>query len=229
MIWTKMLRIGAFAVVAFQVGSLYVFPGVGGGAREWSNGATTVSATSSSVALAWSLLGILLFVILMTRNQSAVPAGVPAWWRRAGAFFIDFHFGVITLAGVATMVALVLEAEKTGHFVWNSQPRYSDPTEFVLLIPLTLLFMAVLFLYFAFPLTRGKQTVGCFVMRIKVTPPFGTEGCFTWPGAVRRTWYEFRGLGRWTSLLKPKRDADGNTWYDIESGCHVALVNDGSA
>ena len=34
-----------------------------------------------------------------------------------------------------------------------------------------LIFMTLVVLYFVIPLTRGKQTVGCFVMRIRMPPP----------------------------------------------------------
>jgi uncharacterized RDD family membrane protein YckC len=152
----------------------------------------------------------------MTRKQAVSIVGTPSWWRRALAFVIDFHFAITSLAGLGG-VTYLLNANETTRSAWSLIRIY-------LAIPLFVGFNAAMFLYFAFPLTRGKQTVGCFIMKTKVTPPFGSEGRFTWPTALQRTWYAFRGLcsGAW---LRPKRDSEGNTWYDIESGCRVVLVD----
>ncbi len=174
---------------------------------------------------ACSLLGAAFFAVLMMSKQNSVAIGVPPWWRRIVAVLVDFYFGVITIAGMSAMIELALEARRTGHFAWSFERHYSVTSDLAFGIPLLLLDMAVLILYFVFPLTQGKQTFGCFVTGIKVTPPFGLEGKFTWRGAFRRRWYEFRALGRWTSLLRPQRDADGNTWYDLESGCRVVAVD----
>ncbi len=226
---TILLRIFATGLVIFQIARIYIVPGAGvGGHYEWQDGATTISAVSSPMALVWAVLGTLLFVTLMTLRLSTVDVGVPSWSRRVTAFLIDFHFAGATLAGVSAMVDLLVEATRTGDFAWHFERHYAVATD-LFAIPLTLIYLAVLFLYFCFPLTRGRQTVGCFLMRTMVTPPFGGEGCFTWLTAARRTWYEFRGIFRWTSLLRPKRDAEGNTWYDVESGCHVVLVEYGSS
>jgi hypothetical protein len=92
---------------------------------------------------------------------------------------------------------------------------------------LCLSFLALMVLYFAFPLTRGRQTVGCFIMRIKVTPPLGDRGRFTFREAFRRTYYEFNGLSPFLWLSKDwDMDGHGRTWYDIKSDCSVVLVED---
>jgi uncharacterized RDD family membrane protein YckC len=226
---TILLPIVGMAVLAFQIGGAYLFAGAAeGGAWERNNGITTVSAASSPVALTWSVLGLSLFTLLMTTRQSAALAGVPAWWRRVVAFLIDFHFSAITLAGLSAIVPLAVEARRTGQFAWSYQRHYSAATDLAVDIPLVLLFMAALFLYFVIPLIKGRQTLGCFMMRTKIVLPFGNEGGFTWQTAVGRTWCEFKGVcsGTW---FNPKRDANGNTWYDLESGCQVVLVDYTSA
>ena len=147
---TILLRIFATGVVVFQIAGIYIFPGAGvGGRYEWKGGAATVSAVSSPMALIWAGLGALLFLTLMMGKLSATAVGVPSWSRRVTAFLIDFHFGVATLAGAFAMVDLLVEAARTGHFAWYFERHYSVATD-LFAIPLTLLFMAVLFFYFSF-------------------------------------------------------------------------------
>ena len=216
------LRIAAIAIAALQMVYIYVLPGgQTGSTSEWSNGVATISAGSSPKALLWSALGIIFYALLMKLRPFAPREGVPAWWRRAVAFVLDFQFGLITLSGLFALIPLAIEAARTGRFAWNYERHYTVMTDVVIGIPMAFISMGALFLYFVFPLTRGRQTFGCFVTGIKVTPPFGNEGRFTWRAAVRRIIYEGRALcgGRW------KRDADGNMRHDLETGSRVVLVD----
>jgi uncharacterized RDD family membrane protein YckC len=190
----------------------------------WKNGETTVTGSSSPAAVFWSGLGIIIFIALMLTAAPSGNVSVPRWWRRVLARVIDFCVAVMSMAGISALVPLGLEALRTGHFVWAFERYYSVRSDGITLV-LAFLDLGVLVLYFVFPLTRGKQTVGCFVMRIRVTPPSGTEGRLTWRAAFRRVWLEVRAFGLWTSLFNPKRDADGNTSWDLETGCRVVLVD----
>jgi hypothetical protein len=217
---TQLLRIIAIVFVAFQLCCMYLFPTSWMWSSRESHGAvTTVSTASLSIPAAWSVIGLLLFAVLMMSQQSVSVVGVPAWRRRAAAFLLDFHFGLLTLVGTSAIFVQAIRRWEVGHVV--SSGESTDPTTSVLLraILLAILSLAALFLYFVFPLTMGKQTVGCFIMGTKCAPPFGTQGRFTWPVAIRRTWYELKGV-----CSSPRRDPDGNTWYDLESNCRVVQV-----
>jgi RDD family len=161
----------------------------------------------------------------MVRNTNSTVIGIPSRGRRIGSFMIDFWFSLLTLSGIGALAPLGLEATRTGHFVWHFQRVYTVGTDGVFELPSVLIFMTLMVLYFVFPLTRGKQTVGCFIMRLKTTPPFGDGGRFTFRAALSRTIYEFRGL---TSVISRdwKRDSEGRTWYDIETNCTVVLIGD---
>ena len=129
------------------------------------------------------------------------------------------------LSGIAALAPLWLEASRTGHFAWHFQRNYAVPTDDVVSTLFTFGILVLIFLYFALPLTRGRQTVGCFIMKIRVTPPFGDGGRFTFRSALQRTWYELIGLG---DLLKRKWDQDGQgrTSHDIRTNCAVVLIED---
>jgi uncharacterized RDD family membrane protein YckC len=162
--------------------------------------------------------------MLMMRRSPANLVGVPAWWRRVAAFLVDFYFALATILPITVLVALALEARRTGHFAWMFDRPYSVPSDvwLIIAVPLDLTFT---FLYFALPLTRGRQTVGCFLLQTKVLPRSDSERRLTWNQAIWRTYDELRGLFRWWLLIKPKRDTEGNTWYDTESDCRVVSVD----
>jgi len=188
-----------------------------------SGGAFSVG--SHPAILGWDAVAIALFIALMLRNAQTVVVGAATRRRRIAAFFIDFWFVLLTLSGPDALVPLWLEATRTGHFVWHFQRNHAVNGDVTYSFVSALIFAALTFLYFAFPLTRGSQTVGCFVMRIKVTPPFGDGGRFTFGAALRRTWSELIGM---RELARRKWDPErrGQTSYDIRTKTTVVLVED---
>jgi uncharacterized RDD family membrane protein YckC len=223
---TRMLRIAAIALVAFGFASFYILPiNQVGFSETTSNGDSKVSAGSHPVMLIWVGLAAALYTALMVVNESTVTVGIASMKRRVVAFIIDFWFSLLGLSAIGALIPLGLEAVRTGHFSWAFERSYTVSTDTLVGLPLILITMGLMILYFVIPLTKGKQTVGCFVMGIKVTPPFGDEGRFTLQQAFRRTWFEFRGLCAWPFTMKGKRDTEGRTWYDIETNCRVVLVN----
>lgn len=222
---TKMLRLVSLIWVGLSFVVIHYYDvGQVGDSMQWKDGRTSISAGSHPAMLLWSAIAIALFIVLMVRKPSAVVEGIPTAKRRIFAFLIDFWFSLLALSAVGAVIPLLLEALRTGHFVWHFQRDYSVNTDGLAAL-LSLLFMAMMVLYFAFPLTRGRQTVGCFIMRLKVTPPFGDEGSFTLRAALMRAFYAFAGL---CSMLTRKwdRDGQGRTWYDRKTDCAVVMVSD---
>ena len=131
---------------------------------------------------------------------------------------------ILALSSVGALIPLSLEAERTGHFEWHFQRNFSVKSDALSALS-TLFIMFLMILYFAFPLTRGRQTVGCFIMRLRVLPPFGDEGRFTLSASLKRSIYSFIGL---CSIVTRGwgRDEYGRTWYDRTTGCTVVLVSD---
>jgi len=190
---------------------------------EWKNGNTSISAGSHPAVLLWDAIAVALFVVLMLRKPGSVAEGVPTSKRRILAFLIDFEFSLCVTASVGALVPLMLEAMRTGHFAWYFHRSYSVKTD-ALAAVVSLVFMALVVFYFTFPLTRGRQTVGYFILRLRLAPPFGTEGRFTLKAALIRTYYAF--TGGFTVLRSWDRDGQGRTWYDRKTDCTVVFVDD---
>jgi uncharacterized RDD family membrane protein YckC len=222
---TRILRTAAIALVGLSFASIYIFHiHQVGFSQVTANGKSEVSAGSHPIMLFWFGLSVALYVALMIANDATVTLGVASIKRRIVAFLVDFWFSLLGLSAIGALLPLCLEAMRTGHFSWTFERSYTENTDVLLGVPLILVTMGLMFLYFVIPLTKGKQTVGCLVMGINVTPPFGEEGQFTFSQAVKRTWFEFRGLCTLPFTLKGGRDGGGRTWYDIETNCRVVLV-----
>ncbi len=218
----KVLRVATMIFLAAGF-AVMLHTGETGFSEVTKNGETEMSVGSDPVLIIWDAMAIVLFAALMRIRSKTVVVGIPTLKRRTAALFIDFWFSLATVSTVIALVPLWLEARRTGHFSWHFERDYAVGTD-ALVTPLALLVMAVMFLYFAFPLTKGKQTVGCFVMRLRVTPPFGEEGRFTFREALRRTGYGLWGLMTWKWAAKGFRDGQGRTWWDRETDCRVVLV-----
>ncbi|MFI5097519.1 MAG: RDD family protein [Candidatus Acidiferrales bacterium] len=224
---TKFLRLVSLIFVGLSVVFIYALDVRQiGGSMTWKDGNTFICAGSDPTTLIWAALSTALFVVLMVRKPSAVSEGVPSRKRRILAVVIDLWFSALAVVSVTSLIPLWVEAARTGHFSWYFQRDYSVPAD-ILSGLAGLLCWALIILYFAFPLMIARQTVGCFIMRLRVAPPFGDEGSFTFKAALMRTYYAFIGLVTLTLLTRNReRDEQGRTWYDRKTSCTVVLVND---
>lgn len=205
--------------------AMYVFEiGHVGFSMQVSNGQSVIAAGSSPIMLLWAALSVAMFVVLMRTKGNPLIVGIPTWKRRAASFFLDFWFSLLTLSSFGALLPLWIEALRTGRFSWTFERNYRVASDDLFGLPLVLGTMGLMFLYFVFPLTLGKQTVGCLVMRLRVTPPFGDEGRFTFREAARRTLYEFMALSGWPLTLSKGRDSYGRAWHDRATDCRVVLV-----
>lgn len=219
-------RLVAAAWVLSSFASMYLFKiRVVGLSTYASNGIQLVEAESHPFLVCWSLAGIFLFVMLFCVGGAEVNGGIPSLLRRFAAFLIDFWCSVLVPSSILALLFLYAEARRTGHFVWHFERDHSVPGDDSLFFLTFALVVGFMLLYFVLPLTRGKQTIGCFLMRTKVLPPFGDRGAFTFRQAVRRTWYEVKGLSVLRLFGKDKdRDSQGRIWHDRETNCTVVLI-----
>ena len=174
---------------------------------EWSARGVFVSVNSHPLLLGWDVLGVFAFYVLMRRKDSPQVVGFPGWIRRAVAIFVDLFFATTILQSISALILLELEALRTGRFVWSFERHYAVATDYSVGGSIELLNRALIFLYFAFPLMRGKQTVGSFVMRINIKPSSGTNHCTLWQ-AAKCIWHECRALASWPFTLLPGHDKE---------------------
>lgn len=182
-----------------------------------------VSAGSHPAVIAWALLVACFFLLLLYKSPGTEAVGPASMTRRALSFLIDFFIFVMAVSSVTAIIPLAVEAHRVGHFEWSFARDFEVPTDSIISL-LTFMFLIVFFLYAVYPLTKGKQTIGEYTMRIKVLPPLGVERRFTWGEAVKRIFYSMIGACFWPYTLLDKVDRNGQTWYDRKTNCTVVLV-----
>jgi hypothetical protein len=189
------------------------------------NDKSLVQGGSSPALLVWAAIAIPLLAVVIFREMAYEVVGVPSWTRRFVAFVIDFFIAMATTAPFFALVPLVVEAFRTGMFAWSFERTYTVTSDWYLAIPLSLVLMSLLVLYFAVPVTKGRQTVGCYLLRLKVVPGESElGGRFGLSQALRRVVLAFIGLCSWPLIWLLGRGKDGTTWYDRLTNCRVTLV-----
>jgi uncharacterized RDD family membrane protein YckC len=186
---------------------------------ESQNGATHVQGGTTPGNIVMSLFGIALFCLLMRMELRVEDFRAAPLWRRFAAFLIDFMFSLLTLSGIAAIFPLLSETLRTGTFKWHFERNHFVAFDAVNAI-LILLYMGALIMYFAFPLTKRRQTLGCFILRIATLSAGESLLYLPLSTALWRVFKEFSGLCSPMRTIK-ERDSHGRTWYDRETGFTV--------
>ncbi len=180
-----------------------------------------VAGGSHPVAIAFSLAGILLYVWLLGARIDVHATIKAPLWRRFGSLVIDLNFAGATILWLTGLVAVLVESRRTGRFEWHFARDYGVAADRLFGLPLGLISMALIFLYFVYPLTKAKQTVGCYLLRIGTFSQSAPDKLAAMsPGdAAKRIVFEFRGLCAWWKLWR--RKPNGQTWYDEKTNVIV--------
>lgn len=142
--------------------------------------------------------------------------------RRFSAFLIDFFVVVAVLTPLVSLAPLTVEAFRTGTFVWAFERNYMVPSDWIIAISLFFVMLTLLMLYFALPIAKDRQTIGDYLMRLKVVPDQSAQVVdFGWRHAIRRA---FLLCCIWPLLSLLVRRKDGTTWLDRRSNSRVHLI-----
>ena len=190
-----------------------------GGFTEITGRATHVAAGTNPQSILMSLLGLVVYCILVNTRVKEQEFRIAPLWRRAAAFAVDFWFTMSTMGALFGFADILLEANRTGVFRWHFQRDYlvaSDGASVAFVFAGLAAFAA----YFLLPLMRRSQTLGGWIFRLATVNSDGYVVYLPFSIAARRLFWVFRGL---TSPLRTlrKRDEQGRTFYDIESGFTV--------
>lgn len=144
-------------------------PSTIGMAVSSADGATKVTAGSGPAPLTASVILAALYLWNLKQHGEANAAferAAPG--RRLLGFVLDFYQSIIIFSPWIALVPLIIEAQRTGTFKWTFQRSYLESADSPIAIFCALSGMAMLLLYFAFPLTRGRVPPGTSLMRLKV-------------------------------------------------------------
>jgi hypothetical protein len=190
-----------------------------GYSSETKNGVTHLVAGSSPFVVSLSILGIIFFIFLMSREVHVETLQAASLRRRFVAFLFDCWFLLLTVVGVSSLLHLLLEAQRSGTFRWHYEQESGigpDGADAVLI----LVNLTVMFMYFVIPLAWRRQTVGQWLFSLATVGAGGSVLYLPFSTALWRTFMEFRGLISPWRFLK-ETDVQGRTWYDRETGFTV--------
>jgi len=187
-----------------------------GYSSETKNGVTHAVAGSSPAVVFLSVLCILVFAVLMTKEVHVETFQPASMQRRCIAFLSDCWFLLLTVVGISSLLHLLLEAQRSGVFRWRYEQDAgagADGAD----AALVLVNLTVMFLYFVLPLARRRQTVGQWLFRLATLSASGSVLRLPFSTALWRTFMAFRGLISPWRFLK-ETDSQRRTWYDRETG-----------
>ncbi len=99
------------------------------------------------------------------RAEMSHNAGIT---RRGIAYAIDLFAATLIIPAFLAVPLLLVEANRTGTFRWAFERSELVPTDVLVGLPLLLLGVVLLNLYFAIPVVRGAQTLGCHLLGIRI-------------------------------------------------------------
>lgn len=121
------------------------------------DGNTFVSAGTSPVMVAFGVLGVVLYAVLMVQGDHVEILGPAKFWRRAAAFAVDSYYGILVTSSLEALLPVTAEAARTGHFAWQFERNYGTSLDGAFAFLFVVIAALLFFLYFAFPLTRGGR------------------------------------------------------------------------
>jgi uncharacterized RDD family membrane protein YckC len=209
----------AVALVSTFVWFFWIQKEMTGSSQTIADGRTHVAASSNPTAVLLSVLGLFFFSLLMNVEVRVGEWRAASLQLRLAALLFDLWFLLLCISGIGSILSLLLEANRTGKFQWHFERDYSvasDGVDFALV----LVFLALVVLYFVWPLSRRRQTVGCWIFRLATVSANGDVLNLPFSTAAWRVFMEFRGIIHLVRTVK-ERDAQGRTWYDRETGLMV--------
>jgi uncharacterized RDD family membrane protein YckC len=183
---------------------------------------TRVIAGLAPGVLAWSVLAMPFVVFLIKRSVPSEGEAIPSWRRRFAAFVIDFVVIFAAIVPPVMLIPLGVEAARTGSFAWAFDRDFTVASDWLVHLLLVVGIMGAMLLYFAVPVVRGTQTVGCYLLRLKVVPVEGRQPRLY--DAMKRAVLGYLGICMGPLTFWRGRGADGSTWYDRSTQCRVRLV-----
>ena len=152
------------------VASFVLGPDQVGYSYEDVNGNVSVSAGTSPVILLTAFVIVLCYLVALDTAGQLAEGGDASTARRAGAWFIDFELSLSALASILGLVPVLREAVVTGHFQWRFVRPDSSPFDWILSLALVGAMFPGMALYWALPVVRGGQTIGQFMLNLRVIP-----------------------------------------------------------
>ncbi|MCU1285673.1 MAG: hypothetical protein JWO13_2023 [Acidobacteriales bacterium] len=156
----------AVCIVACCIPLFFVGPQKVGYSVTSENGVTHVEGGSSPSTFLF--VAVVPFLFFNAPKPGVTLRDRPSFFRRFCCFWLDFFLIMFVLSPVIGMIPMALEYVRTGQFAWQFERDYLTTYDKVLAAPAVLSMMAMIFMYFAYPMMKGKQTPGEFLLGMRL-------------------------------------------------------------
>ena len=187
-------------------------------------GNSLVRGGSDPILLLWAAATIPFLVRVVNRDMRSETIGSASWTRRLAAFVIDFYIAMLCVSPIIALIPLAAEANRTGRLSWFFERNYTVSSDWYLGVPMVLFAMVLVACYFAVPISKRTQTVGCYLLGLKVVSTKSEDERIGLSRGLKRVFLGFIGLCSWPFVWVLGRGKDDSTWYDRSTGFRVVRV-----
>lgn len=181
-----------------------------------------VSASASLLALIASPIMTAFVIFYPQEATTGVRVEPVKIWERFVAFVIDFLVVVSTASPIAALPILLAEARATGHFQWSFERDFLRPSDLALVFPAVLSMFVALFAYFYIHPVIGRQTVGQYLLGLRVE---GVPGTGRKPAFALNVLLGYIGLCAWPiSVYLAAKRQDKAFWWNLRTRTRVIRV-----
>ncbi len=181
---------------------------------EWSStSGYRFSGGTQPWALAFSLVVIGLYILLMKAEPTSLGDPLPTVFRRFVAFWLDFILATVAVAPILGVVPMLTEWTRTGIFMWHFQRSTHESGDGWLSFGLASIGIAAIVFYYALPLLLSRPSPGTCIAGYQVIPDDGIT--LTRRTAIYRTLLGFLAVA--AACVTPFRERDrqqGKIWLD---------------
>jgi uncharacterized RDD family membrane protein YckC len=206
----------AVLAVAFLL-SLVAEPVTFGISQQWTNGRYHFAGGTHPLLLAFALIIVLLYSLLMSAPPATLGDPFPGVFRRFVAFWLDFVLAMLVVGSILGILPTLTEWKRTGQFAWNFERTTHAPGDGWLTSAGLILSFAALVFYYAFPLTRRRPSPGACIAGYQIVPEDGvTMNVRT---ALLRTLLGFvAACGAYLAPFIARDRKQGKFWLDAVFG-----------
>jgi hypothetical protein len=199
-------------------------PATFGISAQWTNDSYRFAGGTHPVALAFSSVISLLYLLLMFAPTPTLGGPLPGVFRRFVTFWLDFFLAMMVIAPIMGVLPAVTEWKRTGSFQWNFERLTRAPEDGWLVTIGLILLIAGLVFYYALPIIRRRPSPGACITGYQIVPDEGVT--MTLRAAILRTLLGFIALC--VAYLAPfiERDSkNGKFWLDKVFGTRAVMLS----
>jgi RDD family len=161
-------RLTAFIVCAIILSAMVWASRGGSVSAQRYNNDYIMRASLSPIALIGGIcLGLFAF-LFRSKNQPLHYIPRVPLWRRLISFYIDIIIALAIAVPFDILLILLVESFYTGKFSWQFQRQGVRDYDATFGIFATFLTMGWFLFYLSYPIAKGRQTIGHFIMRYRI-------------------------------------------------------------